>query len=86
MKKFAIITNAYKDKELKLTHKIVDYIKEKGGSAVALSEGHEGINEYAEINFSKMPGDTECIMVLGGDGTLIRSATKVMNYQIPLIG
>ena len=38
MKKFAIITNAYKDKELKLTHKIVDYIKEKGGYAVALSD------------------------------------------------
>ena len=86
MKKFAIITNAYKDKNLVLTHKIMDYIVEKGGSAVALSEGYEGVNEYEYMDFSNMPEDTECIMVLGGDGTLIRSATKVMNYQIPLIG
>ena len=86
MKKFAIITNAYKDKNLVLTHKIIDYIVEKGGSAVALSEGYEGVNEYEHMDFSNMPENTECIMVLGGDGTLIRSATKVMNYQIPLIG
>ncbi|MBQ6843823.1 MAG: NAD(+)/NADH kinase [Agathobacter sp.] len=86
MKKFAIITNAYKDKKLVLTHKIVDYITQKGGSAVALSEGHEGMYEYADINFDKMPKDTECIMVLGGDGTLIRSAAKVMEYNIPLVG
>ncbi len=86
MKKFAIITNAYKDKKLVLTHKIVDYITKKGGYAVALSEGHEGMDEYADINFSKMPADTECIMVLGGDGTLIRSAAKVMEYHIPLLG
>ena len=86
MKKFAIITNAYKDKKLVLTHKIVDYITKKGGYAVALSEGHEGLDEYTDINFSKMPEDTDCIMVLGGDGTLIRSATKVMEYRIPLLG
>ena len=53
MKKFAIITNAYKDKKLVLTHKIVEYITQKGGYAVALSEGHEGVDEYADINFSK---------------------------------
>lgn len=86
MKKFAIITNAYKDKKLVLTHKIVDYITQKGGYAVALSEGHEGMHEYTDINFEKMPEDTECIMVLGGDGTLIRSAAKVMEYHIPLLG
>lgn len=86
MQKFAIITNAYKDKDLKLTHELMAYIKEKGGSAVALSEGFEELGEYEFIDFSRMPNDTECILVLGGDGTLIRSATKVMEYQIPLFG
>lgn len=86
MKKFAIITNAYKDKELKMTHEIVDYVSQKGGSAVALSEGFEGVGDYERIDFSRMPEDTEGIIVLGGDGTLIRTATKVMEYHIPLIG
>lgn len=86
MKKFAIITNAYKDKELKMTHEIVDYVAQKGGSAVALSEGFEGVGDYERIDFSRMPEDTEGIIVLGGDGTLIRTATKVMEYHIPLIG
>ena len=86
MKNFAIITNAYKDKELKLTHEIVKYVQEKGGSAVALSEGFEGVGDYERIDFSRMPEDTDGIIVLGGDGTLIRTATKVMEYNIPLIG
>ena len=33
-----------------------------------------------------MPEDTECMLVLGGDGTLIRAATKMQNRSIPLIG
>lgn len=86
MRKFAIITNTYKDKNLELTHKIVDYITEKGGSAVALSEGLEELKGYEKIDYTKMPKDTECIIVLGGDGTLIRTSVKLMEYQIPFIG
>lgn len=86
MRNFAIITNAYKDKNLQLTHELIDYIEEKGGNAVALSEGFEEMGEYELIDFSIMPKDTECIIVLGGDGTLIRSATKVMEFNLPLFG
>lgn len=86
MHKFAIVTNAYKDKKLKRTHQLIHYIAERGGSAVALSEGFEEVGEYEFIDFSHMPADTECIIVLGGDGTLIRSATKAMEYHIPLFG
>ena len=86
MHSFAIITNAYKDRNLDFTNKIVQYIKEKGGTAVALSARMEDVTDYERIDFSIMPEDTECILVLGGDGTLIRTATKVMEYQIPVIG
>ncbi len=86
MQTFALITNAYKDKNLEFTQKIIDYIHEKGGKAVALSNVMEDANDYERINFSIMPEDTDCIMVLGGDGTLIRSADKVMEYNIPMIG
>jgi NAD+ kinase len=39
-----------------------------------------------DFDISEIPADTECILVLGGDGTLIRAATKVESLQIPLIG
>uniref|UniRef100_UPI0040559FF0 NAD(+)/NADH kinase n=1 Tax=Agathobacter sp. TaxID=2021311 RepID=UPI0040559FF0 len=86
MQRFAIVTNAYKDKELKLTKEIAAYITQKGGSAVSLCEEAGQIKDYEQIDFSGMPKDTECMLVLGGDGTLIRAATGTHELSIPLIG
>lgn len=38
------------------------------------------------IDCSKVPSNCECVLVLGGDGTLIRTATLLESLQIPLIG
>ena len=86
MRKFAIVTNGYKDKELKKTKEIIAYITEKGGRVISLCEGKNQIKDYENIDFSEIPDDTECMLVLGGDGTLIRTATKMQNRAIPLIG
>ncbi|MEE1007669.1 MAG: NAD(+)/NADH kinase [Agathobacter sp.] len=85
MKNFVLITNVYKDKNLKLSNEIVSYIKEHGGKGKILLSNVE--NETGdEFETKDIPDDTECILVLGGDGTLIRAATKVEALQIPLIG
>lgn len=85
MQNFIIITNAFKDRELKLTTEIVHYIEKKGGTAKSLiSNLRRGPGE--DFSLSEIPEDTECVLVLGGDGTLIRAATKVESLQIPLIG
>lgn len=85
MKKFVVITNAYKDKDLRLTKQIVKYITDQGGSAkslISIVESPDG----RDFDIEQIPEDTECILVLGGDGTLIRAATKVSGLKIPLIG
>lgn len=81
MKHFALVTNAHKDEALVLTKKIISYINEQGGTAVSLISNEEQMLDIADI-----PENTDCIMVLGGDGSLIRTATKVESLQIPLIG
>lgn len=86
MQRFAIVTNAYKDKDLIVTKKIVEYIQTKGGSVVSLCEDNGQIKDCDDIDFSKIPNDTECMLVLGGDGTLIRAATRIHDRAIPLIG
>ncbi len=85
MQHFLIITNAYKDKELRLTKQMVSYIREKGGTAEYLLSNIRH-PEGKEFDNSEIPSDTECILVLGGDGTLIRAATKVESLKLPLIG
>ena len=85
MRKFMLITNRYKDRDLTLSNEIVSYIQQKGGSAAICVSNVEDDNQK-DFALSEIPADTECILVLGGDGTLIRAATKVEALQIPLIG
>ena len=76
MRKFMLITNRYKDRDLTLSNEIVSYIQQKGGSAAICVSNVEDDNQK-DFALSEIPADTECILVLGGDGTLIRAATKV---------
>lgn len=85
MRNFRLITNAYKDKDLHLSCRIVSYIEDKGGRAGISVSNIEGV-VAEDFPLKDIPDDTECIIVLGGDGTLIRAATKVESLGIPLIG
>lgn len=85
MKHFLIITNTHKDEERRLTEAVLSYISEKGGVCHCFfSEGEQAAQAAPEI--SEIPKETECALVLGGDGTLIRAATRLVRSRIPLIG
>lgn len=85
MQRFMLITNVYKDMGLRLSHRIVSYIEDRGGRAGICISNVEQVVEK-DFDLSDIPEDTECLLVLGGDGTLIRAATKVESLHIPLIG
>ncbi|MDO4489558.1 MAG: NAD(+)/NADH kinase [Lachnospiraceae bacterium] len=90
MDKFFIITNRAKDKDLQVTSTIVEYLQEQGKSCATYeigSSGNDG-NQQAQgyTNPSMIPEGTECILVLGGDGTMIRAARDVAGRGIPLFG
>ena len=86
MKKFVIITNLYKDPELKISNQVAEYIKVKGGEAINLLQFTPEVERFEELDFSKIPEDTECIVVLGGDGTMIRVVRRTRRLDIPVIG
>ena len=87
MKKFALLTNYSKDKRLVYTRMIKTYITENGGSYWIpryISEpDKDGDQRY---DFSDMPEDIECVLVLGGDGTLLQAARELLQRNIPLLG
>ena len=74
MKKFYIITNLLKDKTLETTHRIKKYIEDHDKECVLATP--ERI----------LPEGTDCVLVLGGDGTLIRAARDMHAYDVPLLG
>lgn len=86
MQKFVIVANPYKDPELKITNEILDYIRGKGGTAYSLLDRPDPNVSFDELDYKKITEDTDCILVLGGDGTLIRVVRKTRKTNIPLIG
>lgn len=85
MKHFLIITNAFKDKNLKLTGELKKYIEDKGGTCTCFTNRGDNA-QYAAPELSDIPKETECALVLGGDGSLIRAASKLRTSGIALIG
>ena len=86
MNKFVIVANPYKDPELKATNEIAEYIRSKGGKAYSLLDRPDPNISFEDLDYTKITIDTDCIIVLGGDGTLIRVVRKTRKANIPLIG
>ena len=86
MKNFIIVSNTFKDPELKIANQIKEYIRVKGGCAENLMKEYDPTIKFEELDYSQIPADTDCIIVLGGDGTLIRVVRKTRKTNIPLIG
>ena len=87
MRRFYIVTNRSKDTELKYTYSIIAYLKEHGAEGIYDEESAvvEG-TKYCYTNAEVMPDDVDCIIVLGGDGTLIQAARDLNERNIPLLG
>ena len=85
MKHFLVIVNSLKDTNLELTKKIISYIEQKGGTGTYFASNGKAM-EYAAPDLEDIVDGTECVMVLGGDGTLIRAATRLVKSDLPIIG
>lgn len=86
MKKFFIITNEHKDTNLAVTNSITDYIESKGGICSHYVSTKSSWSERNLRTFRASDIDADCIIVLGGDGTLVRAARDMAKIGIPLIG
>lgn len=79
MKRFYLITNEVKDPQGGITQKIISYLENHGASAVCVK------NEKQKLMHFGSQG-TDCALVLGGDGTMLRAARNMMDSDIPLVG
>lgn len=73
MDKFYVIANSGKDKDGAVSKGIANYIRSKGKICILEEEG-------------SLTEDVDCILVLGGDGTLLRAARELVYHKIPLLG
>lgn len=86
MNHFCIITNSEKDPGLEITGNIETYLKEHGKSVCVQQALGERRGSYHYTDPEQIPEGTQCIVVLGGDGTLLQAARDVVHKGIPLLG
>lgn len=88
MEHFYIITNHQKDENLEVTKQIQSYLESHGKTCMIQDEGKTGLNDadYKYTNAAEIPSEVECVLVLGGDGTLIQAARDTLRRRLPLLG
>lgn len=87
MKHFYVVMNPDKAGARETAQEIKDYLTKNGAVCTIggdkKGESREG-SHYTDP--AMVPGDTECVITLGGDGTLIQAARDLAGRSIPMLG
>lgn len=87
MQNFYIIANSQKDTDFSITDEICNYIIAKGANCKCQKQdAKDAIDKYNSADINLIPAGTECVIVLGGDGTLIQAARDLSSMDIPVLG
>jgi len=87
MEHFCIITNSDKKANGDMARYIVACLEKRGCSCIVLENKPwqaGGIRHFT--NPTEIPEDTECAIVLGGDGTMVQAAIDLVHRDLPILG
>lgn len=80
---FYIITNTRKDPEYKFTNKLKDYLLLNGKKCIQVPTDADV--DMKRIS-AKLNPEKDCLLVIGGDGSVLRAAHQVLGTGIPILG
>ncbi len=84
MRKFYLIVNPTRDPQLEAAKEVQRFLAENGCRVKTHVSAARENDRYTDEE--AIPEDTECILVIGGDGTLIQAANDIADLDIPLLG
>lgn len=85
MEHFYVITNPTKDAELKTACLIRDYLIDRGMTCI-VDEGTKKPDRDGYTYKEQVSGEIDCVVVVGGDGTLLQAAIDLADRDIPFLG
>ena len=82
MKNFLIVARSFSDLHEKYINIIKDYITSRGGMCI------QDLDTCPDSSETEVTVDdsVECIITVGGDGTVVRVAQNVNNRKVPIVG
>ncbi len=85
MKHFLIYTNRNKDYNLEMTNRIKAYLEERG-QKVSIKVKEPDWKSRSKEESEGIAQDVDCMIVLGGDGTVLQAARESKKHSIPITG
>ena len=83
MEKFYIITNKHKDPGMAFTKELMGFLRENGRQCVP-------VNTETDIEMKRLKAaldpEKDCLIVIGGDGTVLRAAHLILGSGVPILG
>lgn len=87
MKHFYVIANPLKEGAEQTAERIAEYLRGRGATCDgSFQKKHCGGSGEGYTDINCIPEDTQCVITLGGDGTLIQAARDLVDLQLPMIG
>ena len=88
MRHFYLVWNPYKEGTRSMAEEIREWLRRRGCVCGMQTNGgaRPAEGRYKYTDSSQVPEDTECVLTLGGDGTLIQAARDLAGRQIPMLG
>ena len=80
---FLLFSNVHKDPGREVTDRLADMIRKRGSTFTVWREPDD---PGGEVLNRKLLDSADCVIVLGGDGTLLRASHSAGSANIPMIG
>ena len=77
MERFFVVTNEGKDKDGQVTGRVKALLEARGKSCTLCED------VWKDMTADSMPKDIDCVIVIGGDGTLIGVA-RLLKKEVPM--
>ena len=86
MKVFGVVTNSYRDIKLNTAKKVCEYLTDKGADCTIIDNVDDKTGEFKVLNKNELPANLECVISIGGDGTLLHAAKDLLDMDIVFVG